>query len=92
MSIIINSFGFEPLPVTSAAARTGSAAAPITSISLPEDTAEFSPDARALASIIEGSSFRTARIRAIRAEIAAGAYETQARIDATVARLLDVLA
>jgi len=41
---------------------------------------------------VEQSSFSLARTRAIRAEIEAGTFETRARIDGTVDRLLDVIA
>jgi len=90
--IIINTFGIDASPSSPAVIRNGSAASTRASTSSWEDTVEFSPAARALARGLEESSFRTARLRAIRAEIAAGTYETQARIEGTVARLLDVLA
>lgn len=41
---------------------------------------------------LPASSFRTAWLRAIRAEISDGTYETPERINGTVDRLLDVLA
>lgn len=45
-----------------------------------------------LARAAETSSFQDARTRAIGAEIENGTYETPARINATVERLLDVIA
>ncbi len=41
---------------------------------------------------IDESSFRIARIQSIRAEIGGGTFETQARIEGTVSRLLNELA
>jgi len=46
----------------------------------------------ALQRIVEQSSMRQARVRAIQAEIENGAYETTERISGTVDRLLDVIA
>ena len=55
------------------------------------DTVEFSRVGRALSNGVEESSFRIARVRAIRAEIESGTYETAAGIEGTVERLLDVV-
>ncbi len=55
------------------------------------DTVELSGLGRALARGVDESSFRIARVRAIKAEVNAGIYETPQRIDGTAARLLDVL-
>lgn len=57
-----------------------------------EDSVEFSGAAQALADAVGSSSLRLAQIRAIRAEIASGTYETPERIEGTVRRLLDVIA
>lgn len=57
-----------------------------------EDSVEISGAARALTEAVEASSLRIAQIRAIRAEIADGTYETHERIEGTVRRLLDVIA
>ena len=57
-----------------------------------EDKIEISSLARVRSRELESSSFNLARLQAIRAEIAAGTYETPARIEATALRLLDVLA
>lgn len=57
----------------------------------PRDTVEFSQRSESLAAAADLSSFRIARIRAISAEITAGTYETQQRIEATVSRILDVV-
>ena len=46
----------------------------------------------ALRRIVEQSSMRQARVRAIHAEIENGNYETLERISGTVDRLLDVIA
>jgi len=56
------------------------------------DTAEFSPFAEALARAIGESSWRIARLRAVREQIATGVFETPERIDGTAERLLDVIA
>ncbi len=45
-----------------------------------------------LRQITEQSSLRQARVRAVRAEIGNGTYETPERINGTVDRLLDVIA
>lgn len=56
------------------------------------DTLELSPIGRMISGAAAESSMRLARIRAIRAEILTGSYETNERIDGTVRRLLDILA
>ena len=56
------------------------------------DRAELSALGSVLARSVEPSSLTLARAGAIRAEIAAGTYETVERIEGTVARLIDVLA
>jgi len=55
------------------------------------DRVELSQPGLALARDMDASSGRVARIRSIRAEIAAGTYETPERIAGTVSRLLDVI-
>ncbi len=60
-------------------------------LALVGDTVELSGAGRALTRAVEESSFRIARVRAIRTEIASGIYETAERIEGTVARLLDVV-
>lgn len=47
---------------------------------------------RAVSRAVELSSFSIARARAVRSEIDHGTYETSARVDGTVERLLDVIA
>ncbi len=56
------------------------------------DTVELSATGRSMAQAVEESTFRLARVRAIRAGIQDGSYVTPERIEHTVARLLDVLA
>ena len=46
----------------------------------------------ALRRLVEQSTMRQARVRAVQAEIQTGAYETLERISGTVDRLLDVIA
>ena len=55
------------------------------------DVVEFSEFGRSLARELPPSSFRRARVEAIRLQIAAGTYETPERISGTVDRLLDVV-
>ena len=55
------------------------------------DTVSLSRFGRVLSHAVEESSFRIARVRAIRAEIESGTYETTERIKGTVERLLDVV-
>jgi len=56
-----------------------------------EDLVELSRAGMALSCADHDSSFRTAKVAAIRAEIAAGTYETSERLMGTVDRMLDVL-
>ncbi|RME40785.1 MAG: flagellar biosynthesis anti-sigma factor FlgM [Planctomycetota bacterium] len=56
-----------------------------------EDRVEISPLGRAMAEAAQSSSLRLARIRAIRAEIENGTYETPERIAETARRLLKFL-
>lgn len=56
------------------------------------DTVELSSLGRGLSPFASASSFRTAWIQSIRAEIHNGTYETPERINKTVDHLLDVLA
>lgn len=55
------------------------------------DRVEFSGTGRALAASHDASSYRQARVQAVREEIQAGTYETPERINGTVDRLLDVI-
>ncbi len=59
--------------------------------STPTDTVELSTIADSLAKGIETSSLSLARTRAIRDQIARGAFETPERIEGTVERLLDTI-
>lgn len=56
-----------------------------------EDIVEFSDLSRSLAAEQASSSFRRARVEAIRREIAEGRFETPERLSGTVNRLLDLL-
>ena len=56
------------------------------------DQLELSPAAETLARATGESSLRLAHVAAIRAELAAGTFETPERINGTVDRLIDVLA
>jgi len=59
-------------------------------IQQPQDTVEVSPFGKMLAEV-GGSSFRAARLAAIRGEIDAGTFETPERLDGAVSRLIDIL-
>lgn len=56
-----------------------------------EDVVEFSEISRSLAAEVSSSSFRQARLEAIRRQIAEGTYETAERIRGTVDRLVHVV-
>ncbi len=91
MSLIINLGGMDsatptgPSNVRSSAPTTPPDNAPA------QDTVEISSASRALADTMADSSFRIARVNAIREEVANGTYETPDRIEGTVSRLLDML-
>ncbi len=51
----------------------------------PVDQLELSPEAQ----ILTGGEIRADRVAQVRAEIASGVYETDAKLDAAVERLLD---
>ena len=92
MSEIINSVGgLSPLSYPGASLRVAEHHSESSSTPIAEDTVEFSTFGRALAEATEQSTFRLARIRAVRDEIARGDYETPERIRGTIDRLLDVL-
>ena len=55
------------------------------------DTVELSRFGRALARAAEQSSLSVARIRAIRAEIEGGTFETPERISGTIDRLVNLI-
>jgi hypothetical protein len=44
-----------------------------------------------LQQVLSQTSFRLARLRAVRAEIEAGTYETKERVQGAVGRLIDIL-
>lgn len=80
---LVGSFGFPtritPLGPTSAAAD-------------PKPQPAHNAAVTATDSVELESTFRSARVRAVREEILAGNFETSERIDGTVNRLLDVIA
>jgi hypothetical protein len=63
-----------------------------THVNLPVDDVEVSDLGSVLARLAETPGVRVGKIARIRAEIAAGAYESPEKIDATVDRLLGELA
>ena len=53
------------------------------------DSLELSPEAEVVGRVQDVPDLRTDRIAQIRAEIAAGTYETEEKLDVAVGRLLD---
>lgn len=91
MSIILNiAQSYPTTPGIPAPPQTTHA--PSARAYLAEDSVEFSLVARSLSEAVESSSMRLAQIRALRAEIESGTYETPHRLETTVRRLLDVIA
>ena len=91
MALVINiasAYPSLPSPRATMSIPTLRQSAPFTLFS---DTVELSRAGRALSHAVEESSFRMARVRAVRAEIESGIYETAERIEGTVERLLDVV-
>ena len=64
---------------------------PVETLPTRRDTAEFSRMGETLARAMMESTLRIARTRAIQAEITNGTFETPARLNGTVDRLLDVI-
>lgn len=85
---IVNSFSIAYSPGPAAIKAVGSVEATQASDG---DRVEISSRARSLSRTAEPSSYSLARLRAIRAEIADGTYETSERIAGTVDRMLDVI-
>jgi len=61
---------------------------PVDAAAAEGDRVEISSRARSMSRAAEPSSYSLARLRAIRAEITAGTYETRERIAVTVERML----
>jgi|GEM_PF-2636854 len=92
MSEFINNVGaFSSLPPLGRSRRTSVGGAGSPSTSPVRDTVEFSSFGRALAEAASQSTFRLARVRAVRSEIQRGDYETPEKLHATIDRLLDVI-
>lgn len=90
MSLSINiASAYPSVPFSRVIARSPTPPAALTTDG---DRVEFSSVGRTLSRVAEESSFRIARVRAIRDEIENGTYETPERINGTVERLVDVLA
>lgn len=77
--------------ITPALEGTTAAAVSATRADQVEDTVEISRLGRALARAVGESSYRLARVQAIRAQIADGTYESPMRLSGTVDRLIDIL-
>ncbi len=92
MSLIINIASAYPSPPAARAATPTPPRQSGSAIAGGDDTIELSRIGEALSRAAEMSSFSIARVRAIRAEIEGGTFETPERIAGTVKRLLDVVA
>lgn len=92
MSLIINIANAYPSPSPTRAATLAPPRHSGATFTAGDDTIELSRVGEALSRAAEMSSFSIARVRAIRAEIEGGTFETPERIAGTVKRLLDVVA
>ncbi len=92
MSLIINIASAYPSPPAPQAVTPSLLRHSASAITAGYDTLELSRVGEALSRAAEMSSFSIARVRAIRAEIESGTFETPERIAGTVKRLLDVVA
>lgn len=90
MSAIINIGNIYPTPPVQPA---GPNAPPrrVDTATAPSDTVEISSFGKALSRVDGQSSLSLARIQALRLEIENGTFESQARIEGTVNRLVAVL-
>lgn len=91
MSAIINIGSIYPTlpPVAVTASSSKSSFGDVTAVA--GDSVEISPFGQALSKAADQSSLSLARIHAVRREIENGSFETQARIDGTISRLLEFL-
>ena len=90
MSIVLNIAQSYPVPA-STVAQAPKIPAPSVRAFLSPDSVSISAAARALNEAIESSSLRLAKIRAVRAEIEEGTYESYERLEATASRILDLI-
>lgn len=60
--------------------------------SAPTDTVEFSSEASLISQVHDLPEIRADRVAELRAQIAAGAYETDEKLNITLERLLDEIA
>ena len=90
MSAIINIGKIYPTLPTQPAGPSATPH-PVESVTPPSDSVELSSFGQALSRVDGHSSLSLARIHAIRLEIENGSFESQARIDGTVSRLVDAL-
>ena len=82
--------GAQPL---NAPHRVAASRAPVeTSYAAPMDTVEFSSEASLIGQVHNLPEIRADRVSQLRAEIAAGIYETEDKLDAALDRLLDEFA
>jgi anti-sigma28 factor (negative regulator of flagellin synthesis) len=91
MSAIINIGNLSPVSSMTYPPTTGAVMPASGAQEAESDHLELSTLGQALSQATELSSLSVARVRAIRAEIANGTFETPERISGTAARLLDVL-
>lgn len=89
MSAIINIGNIQPTPPAAYSGSSPPPSVPVSALSNGADTVEISAFGQALAQATELSSLSVARIRAFRASIADGTFETPERINGTVNRLME---
>lgn len=90
MSAIINIGNTYPTPSVQPA-ELNAAPRRVDTATAPSDTVEISSFGQALSRVDGQSSLSLARIQALRVEIETGTFESRARIEGTVSRLVDVL-
>ncbi len=90
-SEITNVSYLAPSIFRNADSTRGSHQTEVNSSTIVEDVVEFSEISRSLAAEVSSSSFRRARIEALRQQIAEGTYETPERLRGTVNRLLQAI-
>ena len=77
-----------PIAIRLGTVRIEPSARPVTQPPPKEAPLRFDEE---LQKVLSQTSFRLARLRAVRADIEAGTFETKERIQGTVGRLIDVL-
>lgn len=79
-------------PLTGPHRTAGVSGTESTSRSQPTDELTLSPEAEAISQSRDSSGIRMDRVSQLRAEIAAGTYETDEKLDAALSRMFDEIA